>query len=78
MGSNFVLKWFVLGGGHKILNGCGKGKADIDLRAESGADFYLPDLTYILDVLVVLFFVPIFELLIIRMQVKIMGLQASS
>lgn len=78
MDSNFVLKWFVLGGGHKMLNGCGKGKADIDLRAKSGADFHLPDLTYTLDVLVALFFVPIFELLIIRSQVKSMGLQVSS
>ena len=53
MDSNVVLKWFVLGRGHTILNGCGKGKADIDLKAESGVDFHLPDLTYTLDVLVV-------------------------
>ena len=36
-----------------MLDGCGEGKTDIDLRAESGADFHLPDLTYTLDLLIV-------------------------
>ena len=36
-----------------MLDGCGEGKADIDPRAESEADFHLPDLTYTLDLLIV-------------------------
>lgn len=36
-----------------MLDGCGEGKADIDLRAESGASFHLPDLSYTLDLLIV-------------------------
>ena len=35
----------------KMLNGCGEGGAYIELRAGSGADFNLPDLTKTLDVL---------------------------
>ena len=31
---------FVLGGGLKILNGCGEGKANIDLGAGGGTDFH--------------------------------------
>ena len=40
-------------GAIKMLNGCGKGEAYIDLGAGSAADFDLPDLTNTLDVLVV-------------------------
>ena len=48
-----MLMWFLLGGGHTMLDGYGERKADIDPRAETGADFHLPDLTYTLDLLVV-------------------------
>ena len=61
-----------------MLNGCGEGGAYIELRARSGADFNLPDLTKTLDVLIVQFFGLVSELLIVRSQVKNMAVLTSS